>query len=212
MLAFNRIGAIKRFIEQEGVAAALQRAFRATVGLVYRRESAYILFRSVDREPAELASLDDVNVDLLRADQIDRLGKVIYYGQNEIVRRLNEGQKCIIADHKGSILHYSWLTSKDEYAGELEKVIPVRTNERYLFNCRTLASARGRGIFPVAIARALDEAAKTGASHLITLVSTNNRSSLKAFAKMQFRIREEITMMRFLFFRKYRSRNVKNHD
>jgi GNAT superfamily N-acetyltransferase len=140
------------------------------------------------------------------------LATIIYYGRDEIARRLNDGQKCIIAEYKGRIVHYSWLTSKDEYAGEIEKVIPVGAGERYLFNCRTLASARGRGIFPAVIARALDEAGNSGASHVITLVSTINRSSLRAFAKMAFSIREENTMTRLLVFRRYYTRSVKNHD
>jgi len=213
MLPFSRIGAIQRFIKQEGLTTALQRALRVLVGLVYRRESAYILFRTVDRGSGHLlASLDGINVGLLRGDQINLLAKIIYYGRDEIVSRLNDGQKCIIAEYQGSIVHYSWLTSKDEYAHELEKVIPVGTGERYLFNCRTLASARRRGIFPVVIARALDEAGNSDASHMITLVSKNNRSSLRAFTKMGFRIREEITMTRFLNFHKYRTKNVINHD
>jgi GNAT superfamily N-acetyltransferase len=212
MLTFNRIGAIQRFIRQEGVVSALLRAMTGLTGLVYRRESVYILARPVDRASIAPTRLDGIKIDILRQDQVDRLTPVIYYGRDEVLQRLNDGQKCIVAEHEGGIVHYSWLTAKGEYAGEIEKVIPVAAGERYLFNCRTLASARGRGIFPAVIARALDEAGDSGASRMIALVSTNNRSSLKAFAKMAFSIREEITMTRFLVFRGYRTSSVKHHD
>jgi hypothetical protein len=212
MLPFNRIGSVLRFIRQEGLVTALRRVTASLTGLVYRRKSVYILVRPVDRALGPPARLDGVRIDILRGDQVDRLTPIIYYGRDEILQRLNDGQKCIIAEHEGNIIHYSWLTSKNEYAGEIEKVIPVAASERYLFNCRTLASARGRGIFPAVIVRALDEARGSGASRVITLVSTNNSSSLRAFSKMAFSIREEITMTRFFVSRRYRTGSANNHE
>ena len=204
MLPLNRIAGIRRFIKQEGTTAALLKAAAGLVAMVYRLESAYILARPATPATGPSACPEGVKVDLLRGDQIDQLATITYYGRDEIVRRLNAGQKCIIAEYKGGIVHYSWLTPKNEYADELEKVILLEAGERYLYNCRTMASARGKGIFPAAIARALDEANSSGASHMITLVDTNNESSLRAFAKMAFLVREEITMTRWLTFRRYR--------
>lgn len=211
MLPFNRISAIRRFIKQEGAAATLSRAMTSLAGLVYRHERAYILVRPTAVMMDPPVQSHDVRIALLQMDQVDSLAAIAYHRREEILRRLHNGQKCIVAEYKGDIVHYSWLTAAEEYAAEIEKMIPVEAGERYLFNCRTLAPARGRGIFPLAIARALEVAGTSGASHIITLVSSSNKSSLKAFAKMAFTVREEITMTRFLVFRKHRIQGVKNH-
>ncbi len=206
MSPINRISAIVRFIKQEGATAALLRAMAGLSGMVYRRETAYILARPVDQATGPATRPNGITVGLLREDQIDQLAEVAYCERGEIVRRLDAAQKCIIAKHDGAIVHYSWLTSKSEYAGEIEMLVPVEAGETYLYNCRTLAPARGKGVFPMVIARALDEAGKSGASEMIALVSRANKSSLRAFEKMLFNIREETTLMRFLGFRTYRTR------
>lgn len=208
----ERFSLIWRFIKQEGAASATLRAVAGLAGLIYRQESVYILTRPISGATGTHSTAGGITFALLNEEQIDQLAIIAYNKRAEIARRLKEGQKCIIAKHKDCIVHYSWLAPKSEYAGEIEMKIPVKAGEIYLYNCRTLASARGQGIFPAVIARALDESGKSGAENMIALVSQNNKSSLKAFEKLQFCIREKISMTRFLTFRKYRTGKYENHD
>lgn len=212
MFPLDRIRTLRRYVRQEGIASATLRAIAAVAGLVYRSETAYILARPVSQESDASTSLEAITIELLREDQIDQLAQVGYSERGEIARRMQNGQKCIIAKHLGDILHYSWLTSKSEYAGEIEMMIPVETGEAYLYNCRTLTRARGKGIFPAVIARALDEAGRSGASVMLALVSEHNKPSLKAFEKMLFRVRQETRLIRFLTFRKHHSSKHNNYD
>jgi GNAT superfamily N-acetyltransferase len=212
MFPLDRLRVLRRFVRQEGIASATFRTVAQVAGLVYRSETAYILARPITRKSDAPPSLQGVTIELLREEQIDQLAKVGYSKSEEIARRMQNGQICIVAKRAGEIVHYSWLTSKDEYAEEIEMTIPVETSEAYLYNCRTLSQVRGMGIFPAIIARAIDEAGRSGASVLIALVSKNNKSSLRAFDKMRFKVRQETTLIRFLSFRKHHSRKHNNDD
>ncbi len=208
MSPIDRIKILQRFVRLEGYTASAVKMISSVAGKLIRFETVYLLDRSVRQDANSIRCRNDVVIGTLERNQIDKLEVVAYCGRQEIERRLDCGQKCLVASLDGDIIHYSWLTASSEYAGEVEMTIPVTDGETYLYNCRTLRRARGWGVFPVIIGRALVEAEKMGASSVIALVSQDNKPSLRSFEKMGFVAQREIRLKKLFTFRKHEIRQI----
>lgn len=203
-MRISRIGGLGRYLEQEGVGAALLQLLKFFAGFFFRKEKAFLLSFPLEHFSPAAPQNVPFAIEHLRPEQIHQLTAVVFYSQREILRRLAENQECFIAEIKGKIVHYSWLTSITQYAWEVEKAIPLGTGEYYLYNCRTLQAFRGGGIFKAVIACAAEEVKEKRGRKLLALVEAANQSSLRAFQAVGFQIQEEIELVRFLWMKRHR--------
>jgi GNAT superfamily N-acetyltransferase len=204
MTLLIRLNVVVRFIRQEGVAPVLWRIVSMITGAIYRADHAYLLTSSVDQSERQVPSHVDVRIHRLAQTDLERLANIAYRSRDEIRRRLCAKQTCLIAEKGECIVHWSWLTSQPEYAREVEKLLRFAPEERYIYDCWTLRSARGHGIYPAVLARAMECVRADGARWLLALVEAENTSSLRAFEKAGFQVREEIWLWRVLWFRRHR--------
>jgi GNAT superfamily N-acetyltransferase len=212
MRLLDRLPALLRYARLEGWGALLRYCLGALPRMIYRKDAAYILVRDLDPPPEPGPPRAEVAIERLEEAQAGELERVVYYGRHEILRRFREGQICFVARIDGRIVHYSWMSRGREYAGEVEKELVFEPDERYLYNCRTLPAARGKGIYPTVIARAMREAHAAGARRMAALVSADNVASLRSFEKMRFRVREEIRLRRILWHRRHQTIRRDAHE
>ena len=104
----------------------------------------------------------------------------------EVVRRLANDNLAFVAFFNGQPAAFGWMARGRARIGELahDFVLPIRN--RYLWNFRTMAEFRGRGIYPVLLQYILQfEGAKTERFWIIH--APENKSSLKGILKAGFR-------------------------
>ncbi len=203
-----RTGRIRYRFQEEGIPQTLWLIFQFLLGVVYRKETALIFSRDLDSVPLSSAPghPEGLSVSLLVAEKIGELLAVSYTSREEVWDRLAKGDLCLVACLEGRIVHYSWLTSKNPYAWEIERVINLQQGQFYLYNCRTVRAFRSRGIYKVVIARALEETSKRNGRSLAALVTRGNDNSQKAFHAMGFEIIQKIFFQRLGTNRQYKEK------
>lgn len=106
--------------------------------------------------------------------------------EDEVVKRLANDNLAFIAFFNGQPAAFGWMARGRARIGELahDFVLPLRN--RYLWNFRTMAEFRGRGIYPMLLQYILQyEGAK--AEHFWIIHAPENKSSLKGILKAGFR-------------------------
>ena len=103
MLSLIRLPTLARYVRQEGWGTTLRQLAGALIGMIYRAESGYLVACSLEELPTAPPPRVEVAVHPLRESRIDDLATIVYYGRDEILRRLREGHTCIVAEMDGRI-------------------------------------------------------------------------------------------------------------
>ena len=101
-------------------------------------------------------------------------------------RRLSESTHCFLVEDGTTILHASWVTSAGAWTRELRAYLVPPPGDAYIYESFTRADARGRGVYPFALANIVDWSARSGVKHLWVAVEEHNPPSLRAVAKAGF--------------------------
>lgn len=108
--------------------------------------------------------------------------------------RLRDDVMCFIAEEGDRILHASWVTTSGAWAREVQALLSPPTGDAYVYESFTRSDARGRGIYPFALAGMLTELSPLGVRRLWVGVEASNQASRRAIGKAGF---EEAFSIRF---------------
>ena len=102
------------------------------------------------------------------------------------VRRLSDRTHCFITEDGSAVLHASWVTTAGAWTRELRAYLVPPAEDAYVYESFTRADARGRGVYPFALANILGWAASTGIERVWVAVEEHNPPSLRAVTKAGF--------------------------
>ena len=119
----------------------------------------------------------------------------------EALERFGAGSRCFTARVAGEIACYGWVSWGSERIGELERVLRMRPDEAYIWDCATLEPYRRRGIYGALLRFMVATLRAEGANRLWIGASTRNEPSLRAFASAGFRPAVGVTFARLLSLR-----------
>lgn len=199
-----------KYIQREGLIEFLRRVFVEARKFFYQNKIYYLICLKLEGQLTALRASIPVEVGVLSSSEAQALASASYCSEEEIDRRLCDGQVCVVARHKEKIVHYSWLTQKQQYAREIQSTLVFSSDESYLYNCRTIRSFRGLGIFPQVIQFAARISKTHGKKCLVALVDKANKRSLRSFEKLGFSIKEEVMIRRFLWRQECHRRRCEN--
>lgn len=100
--------------------------------------------------------------------------------------RLSTRTRCFLVEDGTKIVHASWVTGAGAWTRELRAYLVPPPGDVYIYESFTRADARGRGVYPYALANILAWAAATGAARVWVAVEEHNPPSLRAVAKAGF--------------------------
>ncbi|MBA2726001.1 MAG: GNAT family N-acetyltransferase [Actinobacteria bacterium] len=101
---------------------------------------------------------------------------------------------CFIAEEGGRILHASWVTTSGAWTREVQALLSPPPGDAYVYESFTRSEARGRGIYPLALAGMLTELSRLGIRRVWVGVESSNQASRRAIGKAGF---EEALSIRF---------------
>ena len=100
--------------------------------------------------------------------------------------RLSDDVRCFVVEENGKLLHSSWLTTTAAWAREIARFLTPPAGDAYVYESFTRADARGRGIYPLALAGMLSAMADEGIRRLWVGVEASNLASRRAMEKANF--------------------------
>lgn len=111
------------------------------------------------------------------------------FTEEELLGRLQEGKKCFGAKHCGKVVAFTWC-SFAPYAFEKQQVLPLRSNEAYLFDAYTVELYRGVGIAPALRYHCYQELAKMGRHRCYSITAAFNIPAINFKKKLHAQVLE----------------------
>lgn len=100
--------------------------------------------------------------------------------------RLSDNTHCFLVSDGETLLHASWVTTAGAWTREMRAYLVPPGGDAYIYESFTRADARGRGVYPFALANILEWGASTGIARVWVAVEEHNPPSLRAVAKAGF--------------------------
>ena len=100
--------------------------------------------------------------------------------------RLAPDVMCFIVEDGDRLLHASWVTTSGAWTREIQALLAPPPGDAYVYESFTRADARGRGIYPFALAGMLTYLAEAGITRVWVGVESSNEPSRRAIAKAGF--------------------------
>ena len=117
---------------------------------------------------------------------IETMAMLQQRGVDDMARRFAAGHRAYVARVNGEAAAWGWVATRDAEIGELGAVLRLPADERYLWNFVTLASFRGRGIYPRLLQTILREEERDASCFWIGY-APENRASEAGIRKAGFK-------------------------
>lgn len=100
--------------------------------------------------------------------------------------RLRADVYCFVVESNGRLLHSSWVTTSAAWTREIKAYLTPPAGDTYIYESFTRADARGRGLYPFALAGIVTWADATGKERVWVAVEAGNEASRRAIGKAGF--------------------------
>jgi GNAT superfamily N-acetyltransferase len=117
------------------------------------------------------------------AGDVEGLAGLTGLAPDEVVGRLEAGNRCYVAWLDGQVVGYGWVADAGAAIGELDLAFRLDSRDRYLWDFVTLPAWRGRGLYPHLL-QAILRAEEGGRFWIIN--APENVASARGIAKAGF--------------------------
>ena len=100
--------------------------------------------------------------------------------------RLRPDVMCFVVEGDGRFLHATWVTTTGAWTREIAAYLVPPSGDAYVYESFTRADARGRGIYPFALAGIVTAMGEAGCAQMWVGVEARNAASRRAIAKADF--------------------------
>lgn len=180
----------------------LSTVFREVLGRVDRAVGVGIARVHVYRLAAEdavptLNCPPGLTVAPLLPDQMSALGEAFgAYAMAELEEAQGGQNLCYGAWLSGRLVHYSWVQiSGSHWIRKAGRHVDIRPGEFWIYECRTLPSARGLGIYPYVLTVISRDHLRSGGGGFI-YTSQDNVTSQRGILKAGFKLKEILRGLR----------------
>jgi hypothetical protein len=133
----------------------------------------------------------------LESGHVDWLAELGPFDSHHASARLARGDRCYTAWWNGRLAHYSWVQRAGAHQITTAGIeLPLRGDELWIYNCRTSERARGMRLFPVALARIMDDHIADGFDTAWIYASRGNVASQRAIRRAGFRYLDTLVALR----------------
>lgn len=105
---------------------------------------------------------------------------------SSFTRRLADDVMCFVVEDEGRLLHSSWVTTTAAWTREIRGYLSPPPGDAYVYESFTRADARGRGIYPFALAGMVGYLGELGIRRLWVGVEATNVASQRSIEKAAF--------------------------
>jgi hypothetical protein len=112
-------------------------------------------------------------------------------------KRLDKGDRCILAINNDRIIGYVWIM-KNQMELSAYNHIPISTKRIYIYKGVILKEFRGKRVLNSIDNYIIDLLIQEGKKYIVTTISINNKPSIKARERLEFKRIGKIIQIRFL--------------
>jgi GNAT superfamily N-acetyltransferase len=112
--------------------------------------------------------------------------------------RLSDETRSFVVERDGRFLHSSWVTTACAWIREVRRYFECPSEGAYVYESYTRPEARGRGVYPWALARIGEWLVARGVEQLWVGIEAANPASLRAVTKAGFEEAFDVTYKRRL--------------
>lgn len=163
----------------------------ATLGL--KIEPFHLVVEGVgSTRPAHLESgFENYEIRFLEASDMGAIARIPgrNYSEDELLRRLKEGKRCLGIRYRGEIVAFTWFNLKD-CTFERQSLFPLQENEAHFFDAYTVESFRGKNLAPYMRYRCYEELAKLGRERCYSVTVVFNTPAARVKQKMGAQVLE----------------------
>ncbi len=181
-------------IRREGIPGFLSRLKKELSSGIHIRDGYVFVLDYAEATPPSPVENIDV-AELIHPSPLDceSIAKYHFHANtsDDVLRYLEEGQRCFVARCEDKIVSWFWVDSKNFYDYHLHRNIMLSDNEDYYLGGYTVPEFRGKAVFKYLILEALQGILKKSpdAHHrAVAFVDVNNQPSIKACQKMGFKV------------------------
>jgi GNAT superfamily N-acetyltransferase len=183
----------------------LEALFMILFGKIFILNKRFVFEKNLSTTCFETRDKAEVDVRAVQwKDILDVVTKFKKFRGGEIEKRLRAGHLCFIAEKKGCIVGYKWVSFNETYVAGLERTIRTDSDSAYIYDAFTVPECRGQGITGQISARIYDHLLQTGIKKTYEIISKNNFSALRYAEKTELRNMGEVTLTRLFNSRVYR--------
>jgi ribosomal protein S18 acetylase RimI-like enzyme len=105
----------------------------------------------------------------------------------DVVARMARGSQALALWRGEQVVSYCWVSTGRERVGELARDLVLPAGESYIWDCATVASFRGRGLYTRLLRAIAAALAGEGLRRVWIGASSTNQASHRTFATVGFR-------------------------
>lgn len=163
----------------------------ATLGLRIEPFHLFVEVVGSARPPHLESGFENYEIGFLEASDMGAIARIPgrNYSEDELLRQLKEGKRCLGIRYRGEIVAFTWFNLK-ECTFERQGLFPLRENEAHLFDAYTTESFRGKNLAPYIRYRCYEELAKLGRERCYSVTVVFNTPAVRFKQKLGARVLE----------------------
>ena len=113
-------------------------------------------------------------------------GRALRLAGDDWETRWRQGDRCFVAWEGETCVHFSWVSTRENYLAEAHRRIELEDGQAYVYDCFTAGAQRGAGIFPAVLSFIREHLYSEGRTCIWIAVEEENLSSKKAIERAGF--------------------------
>jgi GNAT superfamily N-acetyltransferase len=137
----------------------------------------------------------EVNFHRIGAEEAGALAEAMGFESATSVReRFSDGRRCYVSRIEGAIAGYGWVSFEEEWISELGMSLRLEPGDAYIWDCATLPTYRGQGLYPALLTYILSSLWAKGLHRVWIGADTDSVASQKGIARAGFHPIADITL------------------
>lgn len=150
-----------------------------------------------------ISSKIKVSVKRASCDDIRRISVMRALDKNSLLKRLNDGHLCFIAERKGDIVGYCWVAFQELYIIEIDKKIKFKNGGACVYDVFVFREYRRKKIYQKMLVEIFRFLRKKGHKRALINVLSTNIPSQRGVENVGFKIIRNVTFFRLFGLKKY---------
>jgi ribosomal protein S18 acetylase RimI-like enzyme len=180
---------------------------------VFRYDKSVVVEKILTDTSVKTETKIEVDFKIVQPDDFPKIANKFKKLEIDAEKMFRSGDMCIVAEANGEIVHWTWVTFKENYVMEMEKKIRIpNSNSAYVYAVYTVPEYRRLGIAPKAMETLLSYLHDRGIRKVFALIHPSNFPSLRYFRKVGFKKIGMIKLIKILKLNLYVCRGETRKD
>lgn len=197
----NKLQHASNIISEEGFVNFILKTIKYVNKNIFGILKAYVFELDLENPGFQTNCLLKLSYKLASKKDILKLDEELYdytlEAKNYSIERLKQGDRCILAIHKGKIVGYLWTMAESTMELTQSKFMKISENRAYSYKAFVLKEYRGMRVLDEMYPHLIELLKKDGKIYAISSIDNDNKASLKTTRRGGYKMVGSIIHIRF---------------